>query len=80
MSHQFFECIPDFVPKESGSIGVTKYVSKQSGMSVYFADMESPVINGYFCLGMNNYNIQMLGISVILIELCGIIAILPQKV
>jgi hypothetical protein len=48
---QFYDCESEFLPSENGSVGVTKYRSKTSGLTVYFADIDAQVINGYFCFG-----------------------------
>lgn len=33
-------------------IQVTKYKSEKTGMSIILADVEGPVVNGYFTLGI----------------------------
>ena len=36
--------------KANGKVPVTKYKSKRSGLTVTLAQVEGPVVNGYFCL------------------------------
>jgi hypothetical protein len=35
-----------------GNIPVAKYRSKKTGLSVCIAQVEGPLVNGYFCLGL----------------------------
>ena len=35
----------------NGSIPVSKYRSKDTGISVFIGQVEGPLVNGYFCLG-----------------------------
>lgn len=35
-----------------GPLTLQKYKSKRSGMTTYFVDMDTQVINGYFCFGI----------------------------
>lgn len=44
--------------KASDIIPVNKYVSEKTGLTVIIADVEGPLVNGYFCLG-NLYNIAL---------------------
>lgn len=44
--------------KASDIIPVNKYVSEKTGLTVIIADVEGPLVNGYFCLG-NFYNIAL---------------------
>lgn len=37
--------------KASEIIPVSKYVSEQTGITVIIAEVEGPVVDGYFCLG-----------------------------
>jgi hypothetical protein len=46
---EFFELEAEF--RANGIIPVKKFRSKESPLSVYFADVDSQVINGYFCFG-----------------------------
>ena len=34
-----------------GNVPVTKYRSKKTGLTVFIAQVEGPLVNGYFCLG-----------------------------
>ena len=40
----------------SGILPVTKYKSKLTGLTVVFAQAESPIVNGYFCLPTETYD------------------------
>ena len=46
----------------SGSVNdlipVTKYQSERTGLRVVVADVEGPLVNGYFCLGEEKANIK----------------------
>ena len=37
--------------KSNDIVSVHKYKSKKTGLTVYIADVEGPVVCGYFCLG-----------------------------
>lgn len=37
--------------QSNGLLGVTKYVSKRTGLTVTIADVDGPTISGYFCIG-----------------------------
>lgn len=37
--------------KADANIPVTKYKSKKTGVSVVIAEVEGPLVSGYFCLG-----------------------------
>lgn len=37
--------------KAFNKIPVSEYVSKETGLTVCIAQVEGPVVNGYFCLG-----------------------------
>ena len=37
----------------SGIINVKKYRSKETGLVICFAHVDGPLVNGYFCLGMD---------------------------
>ena len=39
-----------------GVLPVTKYKSKLTGLTVVFAQAESPIVNGYFCLPTEAYD------------------------
>lgn len=42
--------------KAYGRIPVSEYISKKTGLTVVIAEVEGPVVNGYFCLGKHfNY-------------------------
>ena len=34
-----------------GDVPITKYRSKRTGLTVFVAQVEGPLVNGYFCLG-----------------------------
>lgn len=34
-----------------GNVPVTKYRSQKTGITVFIAQVEGPLVNGYFCLG-----------------------------
>lgn len=34
-------------------IPVSEYISKKTGLTVVIAEVDGPVVNGYFCLGKN---------------------------
>lgn len=36
----------------NGKFPVSKYVSKKTGLTVCIAQVDGPIVNGYFCLGM----------------------------
>ena len=36
--------------KANGKVPVTRYRSKRSGLNIFLAEVEGPVVNGYFCL------------------------------
>lgn len=38
--------------KADGNIPITKYKSKTTGLSVIIAEVEGPLVNGYFCVGL----------------------------
>jgi hypothetical protein len=44
-----------FTVQSNGSIPVSKYRSKTTGLSVFIAQVEGPLVNGYFCLGIDIY-------------------------
>jgi len=37
--------------KADGNIPVTKYKSKKTGLTCVIAEVEGPLVNGFFCLG-----------------------------
>ena len=39
----------------SGIIDVKKYRSKETGLVICFAHVDGPLVNGYFCLGINMF-------------------------
>ncbi len=39
-----------------GVLPVTKYKSKLTGLTIVFAQAESPIVNGYFCLPTEAYD------------------------
>ena len=44
-----------FEGQANGVIPVYKYRSKTTGLTVVLAQVEGPLVNGYFCLGVNIY-------------------------
>ena len=40
-----------YTGKSNGVIPVYKYRSKKTGLTVVIAQVEGPLVNGYFCLG-----------------------------
>ena len=35
----------------NGKIPVSKYISKETGLTVCIAQVDGPIVNGYLCLG-----------------------------
>ena len=46
-----YECISSVTA--DGNIPVNKYRSKKTGLNVFVAEVEGPLVNGFFCLGNN---------------------------
>lgn len=46
-----FELEYEFGLDVPGPLNLKKFRSKKSGMNAYFVDMDTQVINGYFCFG-----------------------------
>lgn len=46
-----FELDYELQMQTPGPLRLQKYRSKHSGMTAYFVDMDTQVINGYFCFG-----------------------------
>lgn len=44
-----------FSVKANNTIPVFKYKSKKTGLTVCIAQVEGPLVNGYFCLGNVNF-------------------------
>ena len=44
----FYECVASC---KIGGVPVLKYVSKRTKMIISIAQVEGPLVNGYFCLG-----------------------------
>ena len=44
-----------------GNVPVTKYRSKKTGLTVFIAQVEGPLVNGYFCLGKNHQFSEAMG-------------------
>lgn len=42
------------VVKSDDTIPVHKYVSSNTGLTVFIAEVEGPVVSGFFCLGKHN--------------------------
>lgn len=51
MAESGFEFLYDVTA--DGNIPISKYRSKNTGISVFIAQVEGPLVNGYFCLGKN---------------------------
>ena len=49
-----------FTVVANDSIPVSKYRSKETGVSVFLANVEGPLVNGYFCLGENIENVFLM--------------------
>ena len=41
-----------------GNIPVSKYKSKETGITIFIAQVEGPLVNGYFCLGKLKYKLK----------------------
>ena len=52
MAAPMFEVL--YTVTADGNVPVTKYRSKRTGLSVFIAQVEGPLVNGYFCLGIKN--------------------------
>lgn len=51
--------------KANGYIPVSKYKSKTTGLSVFLAAVDGPIVNGYFCLG-KTFNSSLLSFPIYL--------------
>ncbi|CAL8086532.1 unnamed protein product [Orchesella dallaii] len=59
-----------------GPLSLKKYKSKRSGMTAYFVDMDTQVINAYFCLGTDQP--EAIGIEQLLHQLDSSGGLLPR--
>lgn len=41
--------------KASNVIPVNKYVSQKTGLTIIIANVDGPLVNGFFCLGLHFY-------------------------
>lgn len=46
--------------KASDVIPVNKYLSEKTGLTVIIANVEGPVVKGFFCLGEKNFALYSL--------------------
>ena len=49
MAAPMFEIV--YTVTADGNVPITKYRSKKTGLTVFIAQVEGPLVNGYFCLG-----------------------------
>jgi hypothetical protein len=41
-----------FSVEADGNTSISKFKSNETGITVFIADVDGPLVNGYFCLGM----------------------------
>ena len=41
-----------------GNVPIVKYRSKKTGLTVFIAQVEGPLVNGYFCLGKTSQQLE----------------------
>ena len=41
-----------------GNVPIEKYRSKKTGLTVFIAQVEGPLVNGYFCLGKTSQQLE----------------------